>query len=323
MARQWLGKLASLKLTLAIMALVGVGAAVSYYSEGAITWALALPLFLLSLSIFAAVLTNPVFRRQAPLLMFHLALIAIILLMAVGQLTYMKGTVEVTEGAAFSSDSVKIDKGLLHWGQIDKVSFINEGFTIEYAPGVRRGKTRNSLRWRDESGREQRGVIGDMVPLRLYGYSFYTSPNKGFAPAFTWYPGAGGPTVAGAVHLPSYPVHEHQQALTWTPPGSRDTVWVMLQLDEVVLDPQKPSSFRLPVQHRLVVRSGEERRELRPGDFMRLSDGVLEYNGLHRWMGYTISYNFTLPWLLAAGILAVGSLAAYFWGKFSARPWDE
>jgi len=161
-----------------------------------------------------------------------------------------------------------------------------------------------------------------MVPLSLYGYKFYTSHNKGFAPVFTWHSNAGEP-VLGSVHLPSYPAHEYRQAQTWTPPGSKTAVWVMLQFDEVILDPDKTSEFRLPAEHKLVVRAGEERRELRPGESMRLADGVLEYNGLRSWMGYTVSYDFTLPWLLAAGVLAVGSMAVHFWRKFAVRPWDR
>lgn len=323
MVWQWVSKLASLKFTLVVLALIGTGVAFSYRSEGATTWALALPLFLFSLNLIASVLTNPVFRRQMPLLMFHLALIAIVLLVAVGRLTYLKGTVEVAEGSAFSDQLVHADKGPWHWWRLDKVTFVNEGFTIEYAPGVQRGKTVNSLRWRDEHGAEKHGVIGDMVPLSLYGYNFYTSHNKGFAPVFFWHPAAGGPPVVGAVNLPAYPKHEYRQALTWTPPGSKTAVWVMLQFDEVILDPDKTSEFHVPAEHKLVVRAGEERRELKPGESMPLADGVLEYNGLRSWMGYTVFYDFTLPWLLAAGVLAVGSMAVHFWRKFAVRPWDK
>lgn len=332
MVRLWVGKLASLKFTLFILALLGIGIIVSYRGVGTITWALVLPLFLFSLNILAAILTNPVFRRQMPLLMFHLALIAIVLLAAVGRLTYLKGTVEVVEGGAFSSQMVEAEKGPWHWGRLDQIFFTNEGFSVEYAPevipgvgvNVEPGNMVNKVRWRDEQGREQRSVIGDMVPLTLYGYHFYANTkHKGFAPTFVWRPAAGGPPVLGAVHLPSYPLHEYKQAQTWTPPGSKTAVWVLLQFDEVILDPQKPSEFRLPAEHQLVVRVGEERHPLRPGESLRLADGVLQYNGLRSWMGYTIFYDFTLHWLLAASVLAVGSMAVHFWRKYSARPWDR
>lgn len=320
---QWVSKLASLKFTLIVICLVGAGVIVSYRSVGTTPWALALPLFLFSLNLFAAVLTNPAFRRKMPLLMFHLALIAIVLLVAVGRLSYLKGIVELAQGEHFSASLAEVEKGPWHRGRLDQVSFANEGFTIEYALGVQRGKTVNSVRWRDEHGKEKRGVIGDMVPLSLYGYNFYTTPNKGFAPIFTWQPDAGGPPVVGAVHLPAYPKYEYRQAQTWTPPGSKASVWVMLQFDEVILNPEQPSEFRLPTEHRLVVRVEDVRHELRQGESLRLADGVLKYNGLRSWMGYSIFYDFTLPWLFAAGVLAVGCMAAYFWGKFSVRPWNK
>jgi cytochrome c biogenesis protein len=326
MSWQWISKLASLKFTLFVIALVGIGVTISYRSEGTTTWALVLPLFLFSLNIIVAVITNPVFRRKKSLLMFHLALIALILLIALGRLTFLKGKVEIADGEAFSSRMAAIDKGPWHWGRLDQLSFINEGFTIEYVPdvyGVERGATINRLRWLDESGKEQHGVIGDLVPLNLYGYKFYTSPNKGFAPTFIWRPNTGAPPVMGAVHLPSYPKYEYKQALSWTPPGGKTPVWIMLQFDEVILDPKKPSEFRLPSTHQMIVRIGEERHEIKPGESIKLPEGVLEYAGLRSWMGYNIFYDFTLPWLLIAGVFAVCSMAVYFWGKFSDRPWDK
>jgi len=127
----------------------------------------------------------------------------------------------------------------------------------------------------------------------------------------------------GTVHLPAYPLHEYKQSLEWTPPDSKTPLWVMLQFDEVILDPGQTSEFHLPAKHRIVVRAGEQRQELKPGDKMQLADGVLVYDGLRSWMGYTVFYDFTLPWLLAAGFLAVLSLGMHFWVKFSARPWDK
>lgn len=323
MILQWASKLASLKFTLVVIVLVGLGVIVSYRSEGVTTWTLAIPLFLFSLNVFAAILTNPVFRRQMPLLMFHLALVAIVLLIAVGRLSYMRGFTELAVGETFSAEAAEVDQGPWHWSRLDRVSFTNEGFEIDYAAGVKLTKTLNSISWRDEDGKEKRGTIGDMTPLTLYGYSFYTShKNKGYAPTFIWRPDGGTPVI-GTVHLPAYPRHEYRQAMTWAPPGSKTSVWVMLQFDDVILSHDKESEFRLPSQHTLVVRTGDVRHQLKPGESVRLPDGLLEYNGLRTWLGYTIFYDFTLPWLLAAGLLAVGSITAYFWRKFSLQPWNR
>ena len=303
------------------MILAALGAAIifAYLSETPTTWALAGPLTAFAVNLAAAVVTNPVFRHQTALLVFHLALIAVILLIVVGRLTYLKGQLELAEGEVFDGKLMQEESGPWHPRHLDALRFSNDGFTIDYAKGVRRGNTRNQISWTTQGGQLQRAVIGDQNPLILAGYRFYTSHNKGFAPTFIWHPNSSGSPVLGTVHLPAYPLHEYKQALEWTPPGGKTPLWVMLQFDEVILDPTRPSEFRLPASHQIVVRAGEERRELKQGEAMRLAEGVLVYNGLRSWMGYTVFYDFTLPWLLAACILAVLSLAWHFWSKPPSR----
>ena len=316
----WLGRLASLKLTLLILGLLGVDVLLTYRAEVRSDWPLALPLGLLAVNLLGAVATNPVFRRQTALLAFHFALIAIVLLVAAGRLTYLKGQLELSTGETFEGELTQSERGPWHWGRIGEVSFTNHGFTIDYSPGVKRNRTRNEVTWNDAGGRERRAEIGDQQPLVLNGYSFYTSPNKGFAPLFTWLPAQGSPQ-RGTIHLPSYPMHEYGQALEWAPPGADVKLWVMLKFEEVLLDPAKPWQFRPPQEHALVLRAGEERRELKPGERYILPQGVLVYEGLTTWMGYTVFYDWTLPWLLTACLLAVASLAWHYWRKFAAQPW--
>ncbi|MBI3903768.1 MAG: hypothetical protein HY306_12640 [Nitrosomonadales bacterium] len=315
--------LASLKFTLLIIVALAAGVIVAYTSKTQATWALVVPLAACAVNLAATVMTNPVFRRQTPLLIFHLALIAIVLLVAIGRLTYLKGQLELAEGEVFDGQLTQEESGPWHPRKLSELQFSNEGFTVSYAKGMRRGDTRNQVAWTDTEGRVHREVIGDQDALILAGYRFYTSFNKGYAPAFIWQPNSGGSPMLGTVHLPAYPLHEYKQSLEWTPPGSRMPLWIMLQFDEVILDPERPSEFRLPSQHRIIVREGEVRHELKSGESVRLADGVLVYDGLHSWMGYTVFYDFTLPWLLAAGMLAVLSLALHFWKKFSVRPWDK
>ncbi len=317
-----LGALASLKLTLVILVALGAGIVLGYVSVAPTTLALVVPLTAFALNLLAAVATNPVFRRKTSLLIFHLALIVLILLIAASRLTYLKGQLELADGEVFDGQLTQEESGPWHPDRLNTLRFSNEGFTIAYAKGVRRGATRNRVAWTAADGSMQRAVIGDQDPLILSGYRFYTSHNKGFAPTFTWYANSGAAPVTGTVHLPAYPLHEHKQAIEWVPPNSKTPLWVMLQFDEVILDPAQPSEFRLPSRHLIVVRAGEERHELKPGERMRLAEGVLEYNGLRVWMGYTVFYDFTLPWLLAACLLAVLSLAWHFWSRFSARPWN-
>ncbi len=317
----WLGALASLKLTLAGLVALGAGVLASYAGAIESTWGLAAPLGVLATNLGAAVLGNAAFRRQAPLLVFHLALLAIVVLAAAGRLTYLKGRLELSTGETFSGELAQSERGPLHRSRLERAAFTNEGYTIGYSAGIRRDETRNAVAWTGAGGRVQRAVIGDQRPLVLEGYRFYTSPNKGYAPVFGWRPKDGAPRL-GTIHLPAYPAHEYRQALDWTLPGSDIGVWTMLEFDEVILDPAKPSQFRLPERHRVIVRIGDERRVMTVGDRLELAQGTLAYQGLTTWMGYTVYYDWTLPWLLAACVLAVASLAWHFLRQFAAQPWD-
>lgn len=350
-----LNALASLNLALVVLVALGAGVLIAYLSEVRTTWSLVVPLMAFVVNLSAAIATKPGFRRQTPLLVFHLALIAIVLLIAIGRLTYLKGTLELTDGALFDGTLTTSEAGPWHRGNLEDVRFANEGFEIDYAQatlpaepalnmivpnnqpaaaasapaadaqisdtrGVRRGATRNRVRWFDESGGEHAAQIGDHEPLIIRGYRFYTSANKGFAPVFVWLPDNGGP-VKGVIHLPAYPMHEYKQILEWTPPGSTLNLWTQLQFDEIILNPTRPSQFRIPKRHKIVIRHGADRHELVPGSRVKLPGGVLLYDSLTTWMGYTVFYDWTIGWLLGSCILAVLSLAWFFWQKYAVRPW--
>ena len=320
--RRALLALASLKLTLAIIIILVAGIGVIYFSNVRYVWALAVPFTAFAVNLSAAVATNLVFRRQTALLVFHLALITIVLLIALGRMTYLKGRFELVEGDTFVGRLLQEESGPWHSHRLDGIRLTNENFTISFFGPMQRGTTQNRVTWQSVDGGSGQSVIGDQYPLLLSGYRIYTTPNKGFAPVFRWRPDSG-QEQTGTVHFPSYPRLQLQQVNDWQPPGSQTKLWFMLQIDEVILSPDKPSEFRIPNAHQLVVRVGESRRTLKPGESLRLPEGELTYLGLRKWMGYEISYDFTLPWLLAAAILAVLSMIWHFWQKFSGKPWDK
>jgi len=315
--------LASLKLTLLALLLFAGGVLLTYWSAAPASVVLVVPLGLLAVNLLAALLSNSVFRRQTPLLIFHLGLLAIVLLVAAGRLTYLKGELELAQGEEFGGGLSKFEAGPWHPFHLDHLHFANNGFTIGYAPGQQRERTRNRMSFVDATGGVRQTEIGDQTPLILGGYRFYTTSNKGFAPTFYWYPAAGGAPALGAVHLPSYPANEYRQAQEWTLPGSAIKLWTMLEFDEVILDPEKPSEFRLPKQHRLIVRVNEVRQELQPGQAIEFPEGRLVYVGLRSWMGYTVFYDWTIHWLLAACLLAVLALGWHFWQKFETKSWSN
>lgn len=297
------------------LALLGLLAAVVLLRPA--WWPLAGVIGLLALNLLAALVVHPAFRRQLPLLVAHLALLALVLLVAAGRLLALDGRFELTQGETFDGTLLDRDAGPLHVDRLRGLAFSHDGFEIDYAPGRKRGATRNPVRWRDD-GQPRSAVIGDHRPLVLQGHRFYTSPNKGYAPLLQWRPDQG-EAVRGAVHLPSFPAHELRQSREWTLPDGR-AVWVLLHTDEKLIDPSVPSRFTLPRDHRLVVRVGEQRAELAPGGQLALPGGTLVYEGLRTWMGYRVFYDPTLPWLLAAALLSALALALHYTLKFRAAP---
>lgn len=316
-APRWLARLGSQRLCLAGMAWLAAAVVAGYLHAPAMTPSLVGACALLALNLLAALAVNPLLRRSLPLLVFHLALLALAVLAGAGRLTALEGRVELTRGVPFEGRLIEADAGALHPHRLDRLAFQHEGFEIDYAPGLRRGPTRNRVSWRDAQGRLQYAVIGDHHPLVLEGYRFYTTPNKGFAPLLAWQP-EHGQANAGAVHLPSFPMHALRQWREWNLPDGR-AVWVMLQFDDDLIDPAAQAVFRLPDPHRLVVRVGEQRAGLVPGERMALPGGMLVYLELRTWMGYKVFYDLTLPWLLAASLLAALALCAHYASKFMPR----
>jgi cytochrome c biogenesis protein ResB len=303
----------SLRSTLALFALL---AAVVLLRPA--LWPLSAVIGALALNLAAALVVHPALRRKLPLLVSHLALLALVLLVAVGRLTALDGRFELTQGVPFDGTLIDREAGPLHVDRLQRLAFRHEGFDIEYAPGRKRGATRNGVTWTDDEGQPRSAVIGDHHPLLLQGHRVYTSPNKGFAPILRWVPERGQPQL-GAVHLPSFPAQELRQSRAWALPDGREA-WVMLQIGQTLIDPQQASRFEMPRDYRLIVRIGEQRAELAPGQALAVPGGTLVFEELRTWMGYRITYDPTLPWLLAAALLAALALGVHYAQKFRGVP---
>jgi hypothetical protein len=315
--------LASPKLTLIAIVALGGGALLGYAGQVGATVGLVPPLTLMVINIVAAIAVSPVLSKQMPLLVLHAALVAIVALLAASRLCYLKGHLELAAGEGFAGQLTDIDAGPWHRSRLDQVHFFNDGFDIQYDAGLQRNRTLNRIRWSDDGGRSHDDVIGDARPLVLAGYRFYTSFNKGFAPAFMWRPRGSAEWIRGTVHLPSYPAHAMQQSIEWTPPGSQIKLWTQLHIDEPLLDPMRSTRFAVPEKYRLVLRVGEQRYELKAGDRLELAEGSLAFEELRSWMGYTVFSDWTTPWLLVACLLVPMSLGWHYWRKFFATQTSE
>lgn len=321
--RRSLGVLAPLgspRLTLALLPLLAIAVVAVSADAGPPSAVLAAPLGALAANLAAAIATRAAFRTQPALLAFHAALLAVLALAAAGRLTYLKGTLELSEGEEFAGVLHSQESGPLHVPGLASAAFSNLGFTVDYEPGLKRGRTLNRVAFRDPDGRGGERVIGDHAPLKLLGYRIYTTSNKGFAPELVWRP-HGADAQRGTLHLPSFPAALEHQQVEWSPPGSALVVQARLELEERVVDLEAPWRLRAPERHVLVIESGGETARLRPGDSHRLAGGTLHYERLRLWMGYAVSHDWTLPWMLAASVVAAAALAWHYAGRFRARPW--
>ncbi len=314
--------LASLRLTLFGLALLLACLFASLQGWLSTTVLLVGPLTLLAINLVATIASNRKMRHQPGLLLFHLCLLAIVLLAAMSRMTYLKGGVEVTEGMEFTNEFTMVDAGPWHTGNLKDVRFINQSFHIDYSPAVTIARTENSVRFLDASGQWRESLITEQKPLELHGYRFYVTANKGFAPVFTWFPADGSMPQAGAIHLPRYPMHKFAQAMEWPIPGTDIVLWLQLMVDENLLKEGEASRLQTPQSYHAVIRQGDMRKVLNPGERLVLPQGELELTELRMWMGYLVFYDWTIPWMLTSSTLAVLSLGWHFWRKFMSKPWD-
>lgn len=309
---------ASNRATLALLVVLALAVTIYYQiSLAQRIWIIAVPTLLLILNFLLALATRDILKNNWPLMVFHFALIALVLLALAGSMSFFKGSLELAENEEFSGQVENIQQGLWHRYGLADARFTNLGFQIRYHPGIKRDKTVNRILITMPDGQQQAVEIGDHVPLVIGHYRFYTSHNKGYAPVFEWQPYASSEPIVGSIHLPAYPTHEYRQALQWTLPGTETELWSFLKIEENVLPEDREFNFQVPQHHQLVLRYREQRFELRPGDELELPGGILRYQKLATWMGYKVDYDWTRPWLLAATLIGLAGLFLHFIVKFN------
>lgn len=313
-AKNLLRGAASVRVTLVLL---GVTAVVAVAGDGA-PWPvgiwIALPIGALVINLIAALITNATIRAKPALFAFHFALASLALLVGLDRLMALSGHVEVTEGAAFEARLADVEAGPLHTWRLNQVGFVQGPFDIGYAPGMKRRQTYSRVAIEDGKGGWRETVVGDDRPLVAHGYRFYTSFNKGFAPVVS-FRDTNGLAHTGAVHLPSYPLNDFQQGNDWNLPGSGRTIKLWLSLDVPVYDEDGPWSFETPKTAKLVVIDGAARHELALGQSVALADGTVRFEELRTWMGYTISSNRLIIWILATAVVATLAMAAHVFTK--------
>lgn len=288
------------------------------------TWVLALPLALVITSMVCALVTRPHFRAQPFLLLFHFGLVLLAVLLVVSRLTYFEGGFEVTRGSVFEGALVQHEAGPWHDYRLDRLKLINLAQEVRYRPGPRLAGMRNRVRFRFDGAPPVETTIADVRPLVVGGYRIYVTPNNGFAPVFVWQPDSSVAAQAGSVHLPAFPLFANRQSAFWQPPGTDTDVFVELEFDtQARLGATAPYTLAPPDRHRIVLRHGDRRVELKLGGTATIAGGQLRYVGLEQWMGYRVFYDPAMPWLLASALLAVAGLGLHLHGRLRRRDWRQ
>lgn len=312
--------LATPRLTVAFFLLLAAGSLWVAQGGGNATLATVLPLSLLVVNLVASITTQARFRADLPLLLFHLALLVLVALLALARLIYFDGATILTAGTAFEGNLVKDARGPLHGDGVRALRFANEGFTENLPQHSKYRETYNRVRWWDGAGQSHVGEIGDDRPLVLDGYRIYATARRGFSPLFYWQPAAGEASY-GTVQLPDSNVEGLGPVTAWPLP-SGPQVWVMLNLEATPQSragEQRSGLGESDIRHHLVLRIGQQRIALRPGDTVKIGGGKLSYVRLSSWMGYRIVKDPTEPWLVATILVGIASLL-WFYARLLRRP---
>jgi cytochrome c biogenesis protein len=306
---RWLG---SPKWMLAFFVFAFIGAQVAIHQPEWITAAWAIPLGIFAVSLLAALVGNPRFRLDAPLLLLHLGLLALVLLLAVARLTYLDGNVTLTQETAFEGKLLHDSRGPWHPDRLAQFTFTNHGVEEVYFRGASRPTTFNRVSWQLPGGSLQTSVITDNQPLTLMGYRIFQTHNRGFSPVFHWQP-QGGTEEIGTIQLGAG--DSLSAANQWQRADGSEVLWFMLdQPDKARLQPgqQRVNLGIAEMSHQLVLRLGDRRETLRPGESVELPGGRLTYVELRTWMGYRVVYDLAVYWLAAAIAVALAGMIWFY-----------
>lgn len=282
------------------------------------------PFALLVVNLLAAIVDNPRFRADVPLLLFHLALLALVALFAAGRLTYLEGRVMLTQQVSFPGVLDEERRGPLHGDGVRSLRFMNAGITEVYPKLDDFRHTYNTVMWWDDSGRPRMTEIGDDRPLILQGYRIFTSKHRGVSPILRWTPTDGGPPESGSLQLGQTTQDMFENAVSWHLPDGREA-WVSLvaRAPQAALPTEQVDMGVYEFDHVLVLRVGDQRHELRKGGSVDLGSGRLTYERLLTWMGYRVVYDPTVPWIVATIGIGLSSMIWFYIRRVFARPLVE
>jgi cytochrome c biogenesis protein len=288
------------------------------------------------------------YSREAGNLLFHVALLVALVLIALGKLFSYQGSVVVTEGEGFCNpgfyDSFhagrRVDTGNIAKFCIDELN----SFTATYRDDGTPSQFKAAVTYSEGAdGKPQHDVITVNHPLRLLGDRVYLI-NHGFSPTVTITRPGQAPVTQSNAFLPQdgfltsegvvvvqgtkkdgsaddiglqglfapTPVDRGNGVIASVAPQANNPMLALLAFtgDSQLNNGQPQSVYTLNTEKMKKVAS----KNLAVGDSMKLPDGtVVTFDGYKQWASLQVSHDPTQGYLLAAAIAMVtgllGSLA--------------
>ncbi|WP_371374203.1 cytochrome c biogenesis protein ResB [Thalassotalea aquiviva] len=316
--------LASLKFSFTLLLALLLALLIAYNFEQSFLYWLILPFVLLVLNLAAAIVCNKKFQANIPLLFFHLSLLATVVLAGLSRLTYLDGRVSLHEGGLFDGKLHDVKQGLWHQYNLSPGMFSLEAVELAFTNFIAITDIKTRIRLYAEEKPVRELVIGEHKPLVINNYRFYSTSNIGYSAVLSWQnidQLDRFDIATGSINFPPYLINEFSQTNTWQVPNSERQLWFMLSPDNDLLTEQKAMKLTPPKYHSLVIRDGEQRYSLRVGEQLKLAEGVLTYQGLRTWAGFSVHYEPFKAYLLASSLLSVFCLSWFYWQRFNRRSW--
>lgn len=267
----------------------------------------------MSVNLLASVATRwSPFTKKPALLLFHLALVAMIVLGAVGRLLYFEGSTAVVErerttlavpdsaSGRFVPDRVSGARAALY--ELDTSYFRADDMERTRALiGLYRG--------------EEEVLRGDVLPnepLVDGGLRVYLNRTRGYGAVF-WLEREGAPPEQGVIYFPEYVRHpEGQEQQLWLP-GTSETLSCRLA-GTLPYTAEGPWSLKVAADEAVWVRlpGSADATRLGPGEAMGTPWGRLRLDSVRRYAVLTAVYDPAEPWIVGLAMFQACALGWHF-----------
>jgi len=279
------------------------------------TSGLALGYSLLLINLVFAILVREKIKNNPFLLLFHMALLLMLLAVGVSRLTYFKGWVQIAVDHPITEPSGVISKGPWHPNRFTNTRVALKEFSAEY----REGGSRKSQKSVIQVGDNKLVRVDDAETADILGYQFTISKNLGFALEFMWI-GSDGNLIQGVSHFPSIIAYPETQGIDLQLPGVEKSIWIGLDIVSKRQDFFTPE-FRVPDDYSYTVMSTSGPLMVTPNSAVSLPEGQLMLNGLVPWIGYDLYYDPSIYFLLFTSLIGVCALALFLWQRQGKTSW--